>query len=62
MIIAKLFGGLGNQMFQYAAARAVAHRIKLPLKLDITSFERYINRLEIEFSLSYILSSGIIII
>jgi hypothetical protein len=32
-------GGLGNQMFQYAAGRAVAHRTNMPLKLDITYFE-----------------------
>lgn len=30
-------GGLGNQMFQYAAGRAVALRHDVPLKLDITS-------------------------
>lgn len=27
-------GGLGNQMFQYAAARAIAHRNNVPLFLD----------------------------
>ena len=41
MIITKLMGGLGNQMFQYAAGRAVAHRTNIPLKLDITYFETY---------------------
>ena len=35
----RLCGGLGNQMFQYAAARAVAHRNRAPLKLDISAFE-----------------------
>jgi hypothetical protein len=29
-------GGLGNQMFQYAAARALAERHKTPLKLDLS--------------------------
>jgi hypothetical protein len=29
-------GGLGNQLFQYAAARAVAFRIGYPLKYDLT--------------------------
>lgn len=41
MIITKLVGGLGNQMFQYAAGRAVAHRSNMPLKLDITYFETF---------------------
>ena len=41
MIITKLMGGLGNQMFQYAAGRAVAHRANMPLKLDITYFEKF---------------------
>ena len=41
MIITKLKGGLGNQLFQYAAGRAVALHHKLPLKLDLTVFENY---------------------
>lgn len=41
MIIANLIGGLGNQMFQYAAARALSIRKNTPLFLDITSFEAY---------------------
>lgn len=32
-------GGLGNQMFQYAAARAVAQRNNVPIKLDISWYE-----------------------
>lgn len=39
MIIARIYGGLGNQMFQYAAARAVALRSQSELKLDATFFE-----------------------
>jgi hypothetical protein len=35
MIITHLNGGLGNQMFQYAAGRAMALRLDVPLKLDI---------------------------
>ena len=38
MIIVRLTGGLGNQMFQYAAGKAIARRTNLPLKPDITSF------------------------
>ncbi len=40
MVIVRLMGGLGNQMFQYAAGRAVAHRNQAPLKLDVAAFER----------------------
>ena len=41
MIITKLKGGLGNQLFQYALGRAVALHHKLPLKLDLTIFKTY---------------------
>lgn len=40
MVIVKLTGGLGNQMFQYAAARRLAHVQQAPLKLDISWFEK----------------------
>ena len=40
MIIVRLIGGLGNQMFQYAAGRAVAHRNRTQLKLDVSALER----------------------
>lgn len=36
MIIVRLIGRLGNQMFQYASAPAVAYRMNLLLKLDVT--------------------------
>jgi len=35
MIIAQLRGGLGNQMFQYAAGRRLAEKNKTKLKLDL---------------------------
>lgn len=35
MIITRLWGGLGNQMFQYAAGRALSLRNAVPLQLDI---------------------------
>lgn len=38
MIITKLIGGLGNQMFQYAAGRRAAHFNSTELKLDITGY------------------------
>jgi Glycosyl transferase family 11 len=37
MVIVKIWGGLGNQMFQYALGRRIALDNNLPLKLDITS-------------------------
>ncbi|MHB9141033.1 MAG: alpha-1,2-fucosyltransferase [Paludibacter sp.] len=36
MIIISLFGGLGNQMFQYACGKTVATRLGVELKLDIS--------------------------
>lgn len=41
MIIVKLLGGLGNQMFQYAMGRAIAYQRKDLLKLDISEFAQY---------------------
>jgi len=40
MIIVKLMGWLGNQLFQYAAARRLAYVHNVPLKLDISGFEK----------------------
>ncbi len=39
MIIVRLIGGLGNQMFQYAAARALAARHKTDVKVDVSYLE-----------------------
>lgn len=39
MIITKLIGGLGNQMFQYAAGCSVAHSKNTQLKLDISGYK-----------------------
>lgn len=36
MIISKLSGGMGNQLFQYALGRKLALKNKVPLALDIT--------------------------
>lgn len=42
MVIAKIVGGLGNQLFIYAAARRLALKNSVPLKLDIISgFKKY---------------------
>lgn len=35
MIIVKLLGGLGNQMFQYAAAKALSLHVNQPIKHDL---------------------------
>ena len=35
MIAMRIRGGLGNQLFQYATGRAVAHRLGVPLALDL---------------------------
>lgn len=41
MIITRLFGGLGNQLFQYALGRVVAYKNNVELKLDISLFDTY---------------------
>lgn len=59
MIIVKLLGGPGNQMFQYALGRHLAILNNTELKLDITGFENqrfvekreyFLNRLKIKES------------
>jgi hypothetical protein len=50
MIIANLLGGLGNQMFQYAAGRALSIHLNQPLRLDVSGFANY--RLHHGFELS----------
>lgn len=37
MIVVRIVGGLGNQMFQYAAAKYLAVKHNVPVGLDITS-------------------------
>lgn len=39
MIITKIHGGLGNQMFQYAAGKSLAVRNNAELKLDISYYK-----------------------
>jgi hypothetical protein len=50
MIIVQILGGLGNQMFQYAAGRALAEKLHQPLRLDVSKFDNY--RLHNGFQLS----------
>ncbi len=40
MFVVRLIGGLGNQMFQYAFARALARRRGLPVKLDASWYAK----------------------
>lgn len=41
MIIVKIIGGLGNQMFQYAFARSISLRNNIEFRIDITGFKTY---------------------
>ncbi|GAA4752475.1 alpha-1,2-fucosyltransferase [Flavisolibacter ginsenosidimutans] len=41
MIVTKILGGLGNQLFQYAAGKALAVQNNAELKLDLTGFKDY---------------------
>ena len=44
MVITRLSGGLGNQMFQYAAGRALADRLGAELLLDTRALEHALAR------------------
>lgn len=56
-VTVRLIGGLGNQLFQYAAARALALRHNAQVKLDLTGFETYgLRRYELA---SYSIAAGI---
>ena len=41
MLVVNLIGGIGNQMFQYASAWALASEHGMELKLDISDFHRF---------------------
>ena len=41
MVISHILGGLGNQMFQYAAGKALSRTLSCPLLLDIHDFGCY---------------------
>lgn len=59
VIITKLIGGLGNQMFQYAAGLKLAKKNETELLLDISDFINYTGR---EFALHNFNISGKILI
>ncbi|MBP9863851.1 alpha-1,2-fucosyltransferase [Patescibacteria group bacterium] len=48
MVISKIIGGLGNQMFQYAMGRAVAERNQDELVLDNRSFNTYFRKYSLD--------------
>lgn len=60
MIITKIFGGLGNQMFQYAAGLALARKRNTSLELDLSFFENSGNAIAREYGLSVFSLSGTI--
>lgn len=41
MIISRIIGGLGNQMFQYVFGRYLSIKMHTDLKLDLRGFETY---------------------
>ena len=41
MIIVKLVGGLGNQMFQYAVGRCLTYSLNTELKMDISQYRHF---------------------
>ena len=41
IVITHMIGGLGNQMFQYAAGYALSRRLNASLKFDISEFAEY---------------------
>jgi Glycosyl transferase family 11 len=44
MNIVKLHGGLGNQLFQYAFAKALSKKIQQDFSLDLSWYQQYDNR------------------
>jgi hypothetical protein len=44
LVIVKIQGGLGNQLFQYATGKAIALRNDFPLKLDLEWYHRNSDR------------------
>jgi hypothetical protein len=40
-IITQLTGGLGNQLFQYAIAKSLSEKLKIPFIIDLSFFEYY---------------------
>ncbi len=56
MITARLVGGLGNQLFIYSAARAVAERLNCPLMIDLSVLNRKTSDTPRSFALDWLVS------
>ncbi|MDR0912688.1 MAG: hypothetical protein LBM96_08850, partial [Methanobrevibacter sp.] len=52
MITVKITGGLGNQLFQYATARSLAHDLNTELYLDIS----YYSNINLQEHVKYLLN------
>lgn len=52
MIIIRLKGGLGNQLFQYAFARFLSYNLNVELFLDVSYFNHYEKRKHVVFGLN----------
>ncbi|WQV06362.1 alpha-1,2-fucosyltransferase [Helicobacter pylori] len=46
--VVQICGGLGNQMFQYAFAKSLQKHLKIPILLDVTSFDSGNRKLQLE--------------
>lgn len=51
MIIVRLKGGLGNQMFQYACGRALSNKYNIPLRLDVRFYKNQSGKTKRKFGL-----------
>lgn len=47
LVVARLIGGLGNQMFQYATGRALANKLNGNLKIDTNGFDNYFRKFDL---------------
>ncbi len=57
-VLVSLMGGLGNQMFQYAAGRAVALRLGLGLELDLSWFSEKFDYPHLSYTLDVFPHAG----
>lgn len=60
MIIIKIKGGLGNQLFQYAFARSLSYNLDTELFLDLSYFTHFEKRKHVVFGLNSFNINGII--
>lgn len=60
MIIIRLKGGLGNQLFQYAFARSLSHNLDTELFLDVSYFNHNEKRKHVVFGLNAYNINGIV--